>query len=103
MLPPVPQDSDDHQEVNGPPSSTQPPSSSLHSSQPSHVPVDFFDPTGVHELHRTFTRHYPANTINPTKPLGTPPDEFESRSSASTVIGEDDFNFAKHLKDIIKR
>ena len=71
----------------------------------SHVPVDFFDPTGVHELQRTYTQQthaHDAISINTTK-LRPESLNHAGSDTASTIIGEDDFNFEKHLKDVIKR
>jgi hypothetical protein len=100
MLPPGLQDDSEAQVPHHEPvSPIQPPS--VRSSAPSHVPIDFFDPTGVHELHRTFTQQ--SHPTNPTDSLRIPPKEDASPSSATTVIGDDDFDFAKHLKYIIKR
>jgi len=75
---------------------------SVHSNSPSHVPVDFFDPTGVHDLQRTFTEHSRVHPTGPANnPLGTAPKE--TPSTVSTVIEDDEFNFAEHLRNRIKR
>ena len=71
-------------------------------SNASHVAVDYFDPEGVSELKRTFTRQ--SATRRPEHIV--PPPTRGSLHSELTAVSNtqsEKFDFEQHLKDMIRR
>ncbi|KAI5121205.1 hypothetical protein M0805_006006 [Coniferiporia weirii] len=70
------------------------------------VAIDHFDPEGVNELRRTFTRQSAAaqstTSVNVPKPV-VPTSSARSTSESTAVSESDKFDFEKHLRGVVRQ
>lgn len=73
-------------------------------SNASHVAVDYFDPEGVSELKRTFTRQSTSRRSEHNVPPPTRGSvHSESTAVSSAAASPEKFDFEQHLKDMVQR